>query len=169
MSSATLADFRSALADHDVTCEATGVEGAPGAIEEAVEPPAVGAPLGLDDLSLPALGVPTGPTPRQLREAATGVTRAAGGIAKLGSLVLAHDAGGTEPVSLFPPRHVAVLRASDVVPDLAAGLDRLADAFEAGRDSAVIATGPSTTGDMGGVVSGAHGPERVHVVLLTDR
>jgi len=32
----------------------------------------------------------------------------------------------------------------------------------------VLATGPSATADMGGLVHGAHGPKEVHVVLLRD-
>jgi len=32
-----------------------------------------------------------------------------------------------------------------------------------------LATGPSATADMGALVRGAHGPERVHVLLIDDR
>lgn len=168
MTSATESAFRSSLAERDVPWTRTTADGLLDAIDEAVERPAVGAPLGLDGVSLAEVDVTTGPTPAQLRAAETGVTRAAAGIASLGTLVLASDAGGTEPVSLYPPRHVAVLRERDVVADLEAGLAWFADEAAAGRDSAVLATGPSTTADMGGLVHGAHGPERVHVVLLAD-
>jgi L-lactate dehydrogenase complex protein LldG len=34
--------------------------------------------------------------------------------------------------------------------------------------SAIVATGPSATADMGALVKGAHGPKVVHVVVLDD-
>jgi L-lactate dehydrogenase complex protein LldG len=69
---------------------------------------------------------------------------------------------------LLPERHVVVLRAADVVPgtrEALAELDRRAD--DAAR-SHVLATGPSATADMGGLVRGAHGPAEVHLVLVGD-
>jgi len=78
------------------------------------------------------------------------------------------DPVGTEPVSLYCPTHVAVVRESDVVPDVESVTDYLGDRFAAGGSS-VFATGVSSTGDMGALVEGVHGPKRVEVVLLTDR
>lgn len=169
MSTVLQESFRSSLDDLGVACTPTDADGVLDAVAAAVERPAVGGPLGLAGVDLADAGVETTPTPAQLRAAETGVTRAAAGVAELGSLFLRSDAGGTEPVGLFPPAHVAVLRESDLVADLEAGLDWLADEIAAGRGSAVLATGPSTTADMGGLVRGAHGPGRVHVVLVTDR
>lgn len=169
MSTDTVSAFRSSLAGRGVSCSRVAAAEFDDVLAETIERPAVGAPLGIDGVSLEGTHVTTNPTPGQLREARTGVTRAAKGIAEYGTLLLQPDAGGTEPASLYPPTHVAVLRASDVVPDLEAGLDWLDGEFAAGRDSAVLATGPSSTADMGGLVRGAHGPEQVHVVLLTDR
>ena len=50
-----------------------------------------------------------------------------------------------------------------------AAFDRLAEEFDAGLDSQVLATGPSATGDMGSLVRGVHGPQEVHVAILEDR
>lgn len=161
--------FESSLAALDVGCTRAEAADVGDAVAEVAEPPAVGAPLGIDGVSLGGTEVTTSPTPGQLGAAETGVSRAGAGIAEYGTLVIQSDAGGTEPVSLYPPLHVAVLRTSDVVADLRAGLEWLSGEFAAGRDSAVLATGPSSTADMGGLVRGAHGPERVHVVLVTDR
>lgn len=169
MSTDTLGEFESALAGQDVGCTHTEADGFADALADVVEPPAVGAPLDIDGVSLDGTGVVTSPTPRQLRDAETGVAQAGAGVAEYGTLVVQSDVGGTEPVSLFPPTHVAVLRASDVLPDVRAGLDWLAEEFAAGRDSAVLATGPSATADMGAPVLGAHGPKHVHVLLVTDR
>ncbi len=78
---------------------------------------------------------------------------------------------GAEQTSLFPDLHVAVLRASDVLPDMGAAFERLGPRLREGRTpganrSAIIATGPSATADMGALVRGAHGPREVHVVIL---
>jgi L-lactate dehydrogenase complex protein LldG len=61
-----------------------------------------------------------------------------------------------------------VIRASDVLPDLPEVLDRFGDAARAEDLSAIVATGPSATADMGKLVLGAHGPEAVHVVMLDE-
>ena len=169
MSTETVRAFESSLSSRDVGVTRTEAAGFAAALSDVVEPPAVGAPLGIDGVSLAGVGITNEPTSRQLREAETGVARAGKGIASYGTLIVQSDAGGTEPVSLYPPLHVAVLRESDVVPDVEAGLSWLAEEFAAGRDSAVLATGPSATADMGGLVFGAHGPKRVHVVLVPDR
>lgn len=50
-----------------------------------------------------------------------------------------------------------------------ATFDRLAEDIRGGTGQAIIATGPSATADMGGLVKGAHGPIDVTVVLLEDR
>lgn len=135
---------------------------------DALVEPAVGAPLPFDDLDLPD-AVQLHPTPTELRAAKTGVTGIPKAVAEYGTLVIQSLPGGDEPVSLYPNRHVAVLRASDLVPDLATCLAWLGDEVTAGRDSAVLATGPSATADMGELVRGVHGPRDVHVVIVTDR
>jgi len=169
MTTDTVAQFSSSLAEHDVECTRVPAAEFAEALETVLERPAVGAPLGISGVSLSDCGVTTSPTPRQLEDAETGVARAGAGIAEYGTLVVQSDAGGTEPVSLYPPTHVAVVRASDVVPDVRSGLAWLAEEFDAGRDTAILATGPSATADMGGLVFGAHGPKRVHVLVISDR
>jgi len=72
-------------------------------------------------------------------------------------------------VSLYVDEHVAVVAASDILPDMDATFDRLAEDIRGGTGQAIIATGPSATADMGGLVKGAHGPIDVTVVLLEDR
>ena len=138
-------------------------------LEAEIERPAVGAPLGIEGVSLADVDVNTDPTTRELREAATGVTRVGKGVAEYGTLVVQTDEAGTEPMALYPPTHLAVLRGSDVVGDVGEALSWLGEEFDAGRDSAVFATGVSATADMGELVYGVHGPVNVHVILLTDR
>jgi L-lactate dehydrogenase complex protein LldG len=134
---------------------------------EIVEGPAVGAPIpGLEAGTLEALGVSVDPTPRQVSSARTGVTAARLGIADYGSVVIEGGPDATEAASLFPERHVAVLRAADVVPDMPAAFERLGPLLREEATTAIIATGPSATADMGALVKGAHGPKAVHVVLV---
>lgn len=166
MASEVAARFATALTDAGVGLTRTDGTAFVEDLREAVETPAVGVPLPDDDLSLAAAGVDDAPSGESLDEAATGVTPATLGVADYGSVVLRQGPDGDEPVSLYPPRHVAVLAESDVVPDVATALDRL---DEAGVRDVIFATGPSATADMGELVNGVHGPRDVHVLLLEDR
>lgn len=169
MSTTDVQQFESSLAAIDVSLVRTEAAAFAATIDRLVDDPAIGVPLdGFDGVSLADTVVETALTPRRLQNAQTGVTPAAGAIAEYGSLLLQSDAAGTEPVSLYPPTHVAVVRESDVLPDVEAAIDRLGSHFGAGG-SAVFATGVSATGDMGSLVEGVHGPKDVHVVVLTDR
>jgi L-lactate dehydrogenase complex protein LldG len=137
------------------------------ALAEVVLEPAVGVSLPYEGVSLPR-SVTTDPTPAELEAARTGVTAACMGIAAYGSVVLPSTPEGSEPISLFPERHVAVLHQDDLVPGMPEALDRLGPALREDRGSYIVATGPSATADMGALVTGAHGPKEVRVVLLTD-
>ncbi len=158
--------FASRAADYGVALRRVPRDEATAAIDTALAPPAVGVPLPWDDVSLPG-SVRTDPTPAALDGATTGVTGAALAVADYGSIVLRATPAGTEPVSLFPDRHVAVLRERDVVADMSAAFEWLGDDLRSTRGSAVLATGPSATADMGELVKGAHGPKEVHVVVVT--
>lgn len=158
----------SSLADAGVECTRVEAGGFEAALDDAVDAPAVGAPLDVEGVSLEDTVVEVPPTPRRLDGAETGVTRVHGGVVEHGSFVVRSDAAGTEPVSLYPRKHVGVLRASDLYEDVDAAASWLREAFEDGR-SAVLATGASSTADMGELVEGVHGPQTVHAVVLTDR
>jgi L-lactate dehydrogenase complex protein LldG len=136
------------------------------AIAAVVEPPAVGTELPWEDVSLPD-SVRIDPTVAELEAAVTGVTGAGLAIAEYGSLVLRADSAGSEPISLFNDRHVAVVREGDVVPDMAAAFEWFGEELRETRDSAIVATGPSATADMGSLVQGAHGPKDVEVLVVS--
>jgi len=169
MSTDTVSRFASSLSGVGVGLTETTAEEFAETLEAEIEPPAVGAQLGIDGVSIEAAGVNIDPTNGELQSAKTGVTRAGKGVAAYGTLVLQSDAAGTEPTALYPPNHVAVLRESDVIEDVGSALSWLGEEFDAGRDSAVFATGRSATADMGELVFGVHGPVAVHVLLVTDR
>ncbi len=162
MGSDTVVTFREGLERHDATLHRATPDTAGRLIGDLLDPPAVGVPL--TGVELPD-SVKVGPTPAELEAARTGITSAELGIAEYGSVMLEADPVGTEEVSLFVDRHIAVLRRRDLHPGLAEALETLAPRLRQGR-SAVIATGPSATADMGELVLGAHGPRDVDVVLL---
>ncbi|WP_311173779.1 LUD domain-containing protein [Halobellus ordinarius] len=161
--------FASSLSEAGVEYTRTTAREFETALSAAIELPAVGAPLGLDSVSLGETDVQLPPTPRLLLEAETGVTRVHGGVIEHGSFVIQSDEAGTEPVSLYPRKHVGVIRASDLQEDFDATASWLDGEFQSGRDSAIVATGASATADMGKIVDGVHGPQTVHAIILTDR
>jgi L-lactate dehydrogenase complex protein LldG len=138
-------------------------------LDDVLVTPSIGAPLPFDDLSINRAGVNLQPSPADLDAAATGVTAARMAIANYGSILIQSASDATEAASLFPDRHVAILRASDVVPDMPAAFERLGPALRNDAVTTILATGPSATADMGALVKGAHGPMEVHVILVEDR
>lgn len=101
----------------------------------------------------------------RIREATTGITPVRLGIASHGSIVLQLTPEKEGQVSLWPPRHIAILRIADVVPDLRTALKFLS-ANQNNEKSFVIISGPSATGDMGERVTGVHGPDEIEVLLV---
>ena len=167
MTTDTVGRFERALEGLEVGVERVPAVDATERIAAVLEAPAVGVPLPFDGVSQPE-SVTTAPTAGELEAARTGVTPATFGIAEYGTVAIESRAAGDEPISLYPNRHVAVVAASDVVPDLGAGFDRLEKHF-ADRKSIVFATGRSATADMGDLVHGVHGPGTVSVIVLEDR
>lgn len=157
--------FDAAAREADITTSRVPVGETAAAISDACRGETVASELPLAGVSLPS-GVTVDPTMEQLRAADTGVTAGTLAVAEYGTVVVTPSERKEASVSLMPDRHVAVVRAGDVVPDMAAGFGRLADAFAAGDDDAVLVTGPSATGDMGELVQGVHGPAEVHVVVV---
>lgn len=168
MSADTLSAFVANAERHHTTVHRVAPGDATATIASLVDPPAVGVAFPSPwDVDLPN-SVDTDPTPANLDAAATGVTAARLAIADYGTVVLEADAAGSESISLFPERHVAVVRADDVVPGMREAIERLGGRLRDGA-SAVLATGPSATADMGDLVIGAHGPREVEIVLLEER
>ena len=157
--------FETSLEAVGVGLTRTVVSDFPDIVTELVDEPAVGTSLGFDGLTLDSTPVKTTITPRDLEKANTGVTPIAHAIAEYGTLVVESSAAGNAPVALCPPKHVGVVRESDVLTDVTEAIPHLGERFSDGG-SAVFATGVSATGDMGALVEGVHGPKTVHVVLV---
>jgi L-lactate dehydrogenase complex protein LldG len=158
--------FTASASEYGVNCRRVAPGSASELISDLVTDPAIGTPLPWDDVSLPP-DVTTDPTVADLDRAVTGVTAASLAIAEYGSVVLRADDHGSEPVSLFTDRHVAVVREADIVRDMPAAFEFLGEALRETRDSAIVATGPSATADMGSLVQGAHGPKEVEVLVVS--
>ena len=105
------------------------------------------------------------------------VTPAFAAIAETGTLML--QSSSTTPTTLHfvPDHHIVVLKESQVTGTLEEAFQRLRDKLGTADKSAAenwprtvnFVTGPSRTADIEGVpVLGAHGPRRLHIVLIAD-
>lgn len=93
------------------------------------------------------------------------VTPALTGIAETGSVVLTSSPDSPTSLNFLPDVHVIVLRASDIVghPE---DVWRRIELDQWPRAVNVI-SGPSRTADVGGIiVRPAHGPKRVHLIIV---
>lgn len=107
------------------------------------------------------------PVKKQLGDAKVAITDTFAGIARTGSVCLELTDSYTNHASLLSTWHIAVLDAQKIVP-------QPRDIFKEGLVlkkgnplDFVIITGPSATADMGKLVRGAHGPAKLHIIILT--
>lgn len=159
--------FRRSCDRLEVPCRSVEAGDVARALRDVIETPAVGQPLSIDGTTLPVPAV-VEPSRAELEGTHTGITEAVLGVADYGSVVLRRNAWA-EAASLFVERHVAVLRASDLVSGLPAALRWIGADVRETSSSFVVATGPSATADMGDLVKGAHGPGEVVVIVVSDR
>ncbi|MGH3343488.1 MAG: LutC/YkgG family protein, partial [Carbonactinosporaceae bacterium] len=94
-----------------------------------------------------------------------GVTGAVAAVADTGSLALVCDAGRPRSTSLVPPRHIALVPVTRLVPRYPDAVELLA-AQRPLPSAMYFVTGPSRSGDIElTLVRGMHGPGQVDVVL----
>lgn len=97
------------------------------------------------------------------------VTGTVGGIAATGSLVLWPDRHEPRLMSLLPPLHIALLKASEVEDNLYGMMQK--HNWSAGLPTnLLLVSGPSKTADIEQVLAygGAHGPPKELVVLILE-
>nr|WP_221237117.1 LUD domain-containing protein [Roseospira goensis] len=101
---------------------------------------------------------------------AVGVGHALAGLAETGTLLMASGPDSPSTLNMLPDTHIVVVRARDVVGGLEDGWARLRTAHPDGPPRTVhFITGPSRTGDIEQTLQlGAHGPRRLHIVLVDD-
>jgi L-lactate dehydrogenase complex protein LldG len=99
---------------------------------------------------------------------AVGVSHAFAAIAETGTLVLTSGADNPTTLNFLPSNHIVVVRESELVGDFETVLDRLRQAYGALLPRAVnLVTGPSRSADIEQtLILGAHGPLRLHVILV---
>ncbi len=99
------------------------------------------------------------------------VTAAFAGVAETGTLVLHSGPAGPTTLNFLPETNIVVLKASTVVGSYEEAWDRLRDVFGPGvlPRTVNLITGPSRTADIEQTLQiGAHGPRRLHIILVDD-
>lgn len=95
-----------------------------------------------------------------------GITGVDAALAATGSIVVSTSRTKPRSTSLLPYVHLAVLRASQILPHLEAWISAN-KATIAKNPNHIIITGPSRTADIAmELVMGAHGPAELHLVIL---
>lgn len=157
---AMLERFVERLVDYKADVTRCTPDGLPAAVAEALS----GAATVVVPADLPAGWLPELVT-ADVREADAVVTGCAVAIAETGTIVLdTGTAQGPRELSLIPDRHVCVVRADQVVPDVPDAVSRLVPT----RPLTWI-SGPSATSDIElNRVEGVHGPRHLHVILVSS-
>ncbi len=99
------------------------------------------------------------------------ITGAFAGIAETGTLVTASGPEHPVTLNLLPDTHVVVLRESDIVSGYEDVWARLRARYGKDRMPRTVntITGPSRTGDIEQTIElGAHGPRRMHIVVVRE-
>jgi L-lactate dehydrogenase complex protein LldG len=104
---------------------------------------------------------------------AVSLTPCLAGIAETGTLMLASGPGTPTTLNFLPDTHIVVLHAGQIVASYEDGWDllraRTQDGAPALPRTVNLITGPSRTGDIEQRIQlGAHGPRRLHIVLIED-
>jgi len=98
-----------------------------------------------------------------------GITGTYCAIAETGTLMLLSGADTHATTSLLPDTHVAIVAVSRIVPAMEDGWDLLRREHGSLPRQVTFISGPSRTADIEmTLVLGAHGPYRVHIVLVTS-
>ena len=98
------------------------------------------------------------------------VSHAMSGIAETGTVALVSGPANPTSLNFLPDNHIVVLAAQDIVGDYETAWQRLRAAFGVELPRAVnLVTGPSRTADIEQtLIIGAHGPRRLHVIVVGD-
>jgi L-lactate dehydrogenase complex protein LldG len=96
-----------------------------------------------------------------------GITGTFCAIAETGTLVILAGADTPTATTLLPDTHIAVLRADRIVAGMEEAFDLIRREHGALPRAVNMISGPSRTGDIEQtIVLGAHGPYRVHILVL---
>jgi L-lactate dehydrogenase complex protein LldG len=97
-----------------------------------------------------------------------GLTECESLIAQTGSVCVTVRSSGGRALSVLPPHHIVIAKKEQLVADLAAAYERLAEKYGTNYPSFIsFISGPSRTGDIERIlVLGAHGPKKLTVLLV---
>lgn len=99
------------------------------------------------------------------------VSHALAGVAETGTLALPSGPDNPTTLNFLPDNHVVVIRAADIEADLESVWARLRTRYGKAEMPRVLnlVTGPSRSGDIEQtMLLGAHGPRRLHIVIVRD-
>jgi L-lactate dehydrogenase complex protein LldG len=122
----------------------------------------------LKQAGLDAIRVDGGYDKHALEACEAGITECDCLVAQTGSVCVTTRSAGGRALSVLPPHHIVVASRAQVLPDLTAAYELLAQKYSDGYPSFVgFITGPSRTGDIERIlVLGAHGPKKLTVLLV---
>lgn len=105
-----------------------------------------------------------------VRDAEASLTTCESLITRTGSLLVSSANAGGRRLSIYPPTHIVVAQASQLVPDIKDALQRLRNKYKENFPSMVsMVSGPSRTADIEKtLVMGAHGPKALVLFLIDD-
>ena len=126
------------------------------------------------DLVLASLPWDRAPHVERLNGASSGgdlvsLSRAFGGVAESGTLVLVSGEDNPTTLNFLPETHIVVLFADDIAGDYEAVFNRIRDQYGAGAMPRTVnlITGPSRSGDIEQtLILGAHGPRSLHILIV---
>lgn len=98
-----------------------------------------------------------------------GISRAFGAVAESGTLALVSGQDNPTTLNFLPDNHIVVVEARDVAGDYETVLARLRERFGKGAMPRTLnfVTGPSRSADIEQtLILGAHGPRRLHIVVI---
>jgi len=102
-------------------------------------------------------------------EEASAIAIAYAGIAETGSLVFLSGADSPVTTNFLPDNFICILRQTELLNDMESLWSRMQQEHRAMPRAINIVTGPSRTADVEQTIQfGAHGPRRVHVIILSE-
>lgn len=116
-------------------------------------------------------GFPYQATDKDFDQVEIGVTTCEALIARNGSVMVSNANAAGRRLSIYPPVHIVLAKASQLVMDIRHGIAQIRDRYPEYLPSMISTiTGPSRTADIEKqLVLGAHGPKELYVFLIEDR
>lgn len=116
-------------------------------------------------------GFPYLTSSRDFHDAQVGITSCEALIARNGSVMVSNANAAGRRLSIYPPIHIVLAKASQLVMDIRHAMNLIQDKYGKDLPSMLSTiTGPSRTADIEKMlVLGAHGPKELYVFLIEDR